>query len=136
MNKMNRILFGGIIAWLAGFSFTVALLPFLLEFLAQMVAITLHPTMRQYLTPLTLAWIPIGMVAANQRSARQAGLVLGAGAFLLGGIASALAVGTVAQWWIVALGALAAGIYGAGAGLLMGGGFASNHAQPGNGHGS
>lgn len=135
MSKMNRILFGGIIAWLAGFSFTVAILPFLLELLAQVVPIVLNP-MRQYLTPLTMAWIPVGMLAANAGTARQGAIILGIGGALLGGVAGTLAAGSLAQWWLVAVSALAAGVYGAGAGLLMGGGFAANRSQPGNGHGS
>ena len=134
--RSNRVLFGGIIAWLAGFSYTVALLPFLLQLLSQVMPVTLNVNMRQYLAPLTLAWIPVGMVAANMSTARRGGLVLGIGGAVLGAITGAIAGGGLEQWWIAVLSALVAGLYAAGAGMLMAGGFADSPRQDGGNGGS
>jgi predicted metal-binding membrane protein len=121
LDRVNRILFGGLIGWLAGYSFATALLPFALQALAPETLAYSLPLMAQWGTPATVLWAPLGAAAALAGNPRRSGAIFGAGALVVGLLYGLL---VAAQQWQVALASpLLALVYGWGAGSLLGGGF-------------
>lgn len=123
LNRIHRIFFGGVIGLLAGFSFHVAVLPFVAEhFLPEMLD-ALYMTLRPTMLWAVGVWMAAGALAAWWGGARRGSLLFGAGGLLAGALLGGMmAWGT--QSWSVFLASAAAGwLYGWGAGLLVGAGF-------------
>lgn len=123
MNKINRIFFGGLIGWLAGFSFGTSLLPFLLTIFLPDAPVAVYEAMRQWALPATVLWIPAGGFAAYRGGAVRGGQIFAAGALVAGLLYGLLIAAGSSAWPVVVVSAGAAALYGWGAGLLVGGGF-------------
>jgi hypothetical protein len=123
LNKINRIFFGGLIGWLAGFSFGTSLLPFLLTIFLPDAPVAVYDAMRQWALPATVLWIPAGAFAAYRGGAVRGGQIFAAGALVAGLLYGLLIAAGSSAWPVVVVSAGAAALYGWGAGLLVGGGF-------------
>lgn len=123
MNKVNRIFFGGLIGWLAGFSFGTSLLPFLTTVFVPDAPPAVYEAMRQWALPATVLWIPVGALAAYRGGALRGGQIFVAGALVAGLLYGLLIAAGEGAWLAVLVSAAAAALYGWGAGLLVGGGF-------------
>jgi hypothetical protein len=120
-DRVNRVLFGGLIGWLAGYSFATALLPFALQALAPETLGYSFLLMAQWGMPATLLWIPLGAAAAVVGNARRSGALFAGGALVAGLIYGILVAAQ--QWPVAVISPLLATVYGWGAGSLLGGGF-------------
>lgn len=120
-DRINRILFGGLIGWLAGYSFLTALLPFALQVLAPEALGYALPNMVQQGLWSTALWVPLGAGAAWLGNLRRSALLFGAGAFVAGLIYALLVA--PGQLPVLAISPLLAALYGWGAGSLLGAGF-------------
>lgn len=123
MNKINRLLFGGIIGLMAGMSFHLTVLPFVAESVLSDILGNVYASMNPATMWLTTIWMIAGALAASMGGARRGGVIFGLGGLTAGAIIGAvLALGS--QAWGALLVAAAAGcFYGWGAGLLVGGGL-------------
>lgn len=79
-DRLNRILFGGLIGWLAGYSFVTALLPFALQALAPEALGFALPGMAWLGMWSTVLWIPLGAGVAWLGNLRRSALLFGGGA--------------------------------------------------------
>lgn len=120
-DRLNRILFGGLIGWLAGYSFATALLPFALQALAPEALGYALPGMARLAMWSTVLWVPLGAGAAILGNLRRSALLFGGGALLIG-LLYALMVAP-GQLPVLAISPLLAALYGWGAGSLLGAGF-------------
>jgi hypothetical protein len=120
-DRINRVLFGGLIGWLGGYSFATALLPFALQALAPETLALSLPLMARWGLASTVLWVPLGIAAALAGSHRRSGLIFAAGALLIGLIYGLLVAAQ--QWQVALVSTLLAGVYGWGAGSLLGAGF-------------
>lgn len=120
-DRINRILFGSLIGWLAGYSFITALLPFALQALAPEALGYALPGMARLGLWTTVLWVPLGAWAAWLGNMRRSALVFGGGAVAIG-LVYALLVAP-GQLPVLAISPLLAGLYGWGAGSLLGAGF-------------
>jgi hypothetical protein len=114
-DRINRILFGGLIGWLAGYSFVTALLPMALQALAPETLAYALPLMARWGMASTVLWVPLGAAAALGGHARRGG------AMVVGLIYGLLVAAQ--QWPVALLSPLLAAVYGWGAGSLLGAGF-------------
>ena len=120
-DRLNRILFGGLIGWLAGYSFVTSLLPFVLQTLAPEALGSALPGMAQWGMWSTALWVPVGAGAAWLGNLRRSAALFGGGALVIGllyALVTAPGLGPV-----LAISPLLAGLYGWGAGSLLGAGF-------------
>lgn len=120
-DRLNRILFGGLIGWLAGYSFVTALLPFALQALAPEALGYALPGMARWGMWSTALWVPLGAGAAWLGNMRRSALLFGGGALVIG-LLYALVVAP-SQLPVLAISPLLAALYGWGAGSLLGAGF-------------
>lgn len=123
MNRLNRMVFGGLIGWLAGFSFMTALLPFVMEMMIARLPPDLFYAIAQYALPFTVLWIPVGSAAALYGGWCRGGQIFGAGALIVSGLFGFLIGQGSGAWFVPVVSALLGGLYGLGAGMLVGGGF-------------
>ena len=123
MNKLNRLVFGGVIGLMAGISFHLTVLPFVAESILPDALSNIYASMNPATFWLAAVWMVAGAAAAWVGGARRGGLIFGLGGLIAGALFGViLALGT--QAWTALLIAAAAGwLYGWGAGLLVGGGF-------------
>ena len=123
MNRINRLLFGGVIGLLAGFSFHLAVLPFVAENIFPETLGDIYASMNPTTFWLIAVWVIAGAAAAWYGGIRLGGLIFGFGGLLAGGLFGlAMAIGG-GVWAAFPVSAAAGALYGAGAGLLVGGGF-------------
>lgn len=123
MNKINRFVFGSVIGLMAGFSFHLAVLPFVAESIFPGVLGAVHPSMNPMTLWLLAVWGGAGAAAAWMGGVQRGGLIFSAGGLLAGalfGLGMTLDGGAGSALLICAL---AGALYGLGAGLLVGGGF-------------
>ena len=120
-DRINRVLFGGLIGWLAGYSFVTALLPFALQALAPEALGYAFAGMARLGMWSTVLWVPLGVAAASLGAMRRSALVFGGGALAVGLLYALLAA--AGQWPVLVISPLLAGLYGWGAGSLLGAGF-------------
>lgn len=119
--RINRILFGSLIGWLAGYSFVTALLPFALQALAPEALGYALPGMARVGMWSTVLWVPLGAAAARLGNLRRSALVFGGGALAIGLLYALLVAG--GQLPVLLISPLLAALYGWGAGSLLGAGF-------------
>lgn len=123
LNQINRIFFGGVIGLLAGFSFYMAVLPFVAEnFLPEMLDV-LYAAMRPAVLWMVGIWAIAGALAAWWGEAQRGSLVFGAGGLLAGVLFGGMMALSAHSWSLLLASAAAGWLYGWGAGLLVGGGF-------------
>jgi len=123
VNKLNRLVFGGVIGLMAGISFHLTVLPFVAESILPDMLGNVYASMNPATFWLATIWMIAGAVAAWVGGARRGGLLFGIGGLIAGAIFGMVwALGS--QAWAALLIAAGAGwLYGWGAGLLVGGGF-------------
>lgn len=124
-DRINRILFGSLIGWLAGYSFVTALLPFALQALAPEALGYAFAGMARIGMGSTVLWVPLGAAAASLGNMRRSALVFGGGALVIGLLYALLAA--PGQWPVLLISPLLGGLYGWGAGSLLGAGFGPVH---------
>lgn len=120
-DRINRILFGSLIGWLAGYSFITALLPFALGALAPEALGYALPAMAQLGMWGAVLWLPLGAGAAWMGSLRRSALLFGGGGLVVGLIYALLVA--PGQLPVLVISPLLGGLYGWGAGSLLGAGF-------------
>jgi len=120
-DRLNRILFGSLIGWLAGYSFVTALLPFALQALAPEALGDAIPAMARLGMWSTVLWVPLGAGAAWLGNMRRSALLFAGGAFAIGLLYALLVAPD--QLSVLAISPLLAALYGWGAGSLLGAGF-------------
>ncbi|MBW7881574.1 MAG: hypothetical protein H3C34_02865 [Caldilineaceae bacterium] len=123
LGKVNRLLFGGLLGLLAGFSFNLAILPFLADTLLPPAAGEIYLAVGRWALWCTLLWIPAGALAAWRGGMRRGGEIFGAGGLLGGALIGLLALLAGGAPALLLLSSGAGALYGWGAGLLVGGGF-------------
>lgn len=124
VNKINRLVFGSVIGLMAGFSFHLAVLPFVAESIFPGVLDAVHPSMNPMTLWLLAVWGGAGAAAAWIGGVQRGGLIFGAGGLLAGALLGAgMMAGDGANGSALLVCALAGALYGLGAGLLVGGGF-------------
>ena len=128
MNRVNRIFFGGLIGWLAGFSFGTAVLPFVLVILLPDTPVEVYTMMRQWALPATVLWIAPGAYAAYRGGAGQGGRIFAMGGLVVGALYGLLIAAASGAWPVIMVSAITAALYGWGAGLLVGAGFGTAEA--------
>jgi hypothetical protein len=130
MNRLPFILFGAIIGLMGGFSFGMVVFPWVADQVMPDLPIQFYSNVARVGPALSLLWIPAGALAAYWGGARRGAMTMGIGGLIAGGISGAIvAPGS----HFLPLTGLAAGIgllYGAGAGLLIGGGLPSAELIP------
>ena len=123
MNKVNRLLFGGVIGLMAGISFYLAVLPFVAEtFLPDLLG-AIYTSMSPTSFWLVAIWVIAGALAAWVGGAARSGTVFGLGGLLAGALFGIFMVVNNQTWAALLVAAAAGWFYGWGAGLLVGGGF-------------
>lgn len=123
LNAIHRIVFGGVIGLLAGFSFYMAVLPFIAEtFLPEMLDL-FYAAMRPSTLWLVGIWVVAGALAAWWGGARQGSMVFGLGGLVAGALWGGMMVLSTHSWNVFFASTAAGWLYGWGAGLLVGGGF-------------
>ncbi|MCS6825372.1 MAG: hypothetical protein NZ553_02035 [Caldilinea sp.] len=123
LNRIHRIFFGGVIGLLAGFSFHMAVLPFVAEhFLPEMLD-ALYTTMGSPTLWVVGVWAAAGALAAWWGGARRGSMIFGAGGLLAGALLGGIMAWGSQSWGVFLTSAAAGWLYGWGAGLLVGGGF-------------
>lgn len=123
MNKIHRLVFGGIIGLLAGFSFHLAVLPFVAESIFPNALGDVYASMNPATFWLLALWMAAGAAAAWIGGAQRGGLIFGAGGLLAGALFGLNMVASSDNGAALVVCALAGAMYGLGAGLLVGGGF-------------
>lgn len=125
MNKLNRLVFGGVIGLMAGISFHLTVLPFVAESILPGALGNVYASMNPATFWLAAIWMIGGAWAAWVGGARSGGLIFGLSGLIAGALFG-LFMALSSQAWAALLVAAAAGwFYGWGAGLLVGGGFGS-----------
>jgi hypothetical protein len=123
VNKINRLVFGGVIGLMAGISFHLTVLPFVAESILPDLLGNIYASMNPATFWLAAIWVIAGASAAWVGGARRGGLIFGLGG-LVAGATFGLMMALGGQDWMALLVAAGAGwLYGWGAGLLVGGGF-------------
>lgn len=122
---INRMLFGAIIALMAGISFGIYMLPQIAYALLPHLPGDVSMRMGPYLIYTSILWVPWGALAGRRGGIRQGILLMGMGGLLAGALYSAIGGAPGGHWDFVGMGALVGALYGAGAGALLGGGFPS-----------
>lgn len=123
MNKINRLIFGGVIGLMAGISFHLTVLPFVAESILPNVLSNVYASMNPATFWLAAIWVIAGAAAAWVGGARRGGVIFGLGGLVAGALFG-LSMALNSQAWAALLVAAATGwFYGWGAGLLVGGGF-------------
>lgn len=123
VNKINRLVFGGVIGLMAGFSFHLAVLPFVAESIFPNALGDLYASMNPATFWLLAVWMTAGAAAAQVGGAHRGSLIFGAGGLVA---ATLFGLGMVAggdNWPAPLICALTGALYGGGAGLLVGAGF-------------
>jgi len=123
VNKIHRLVFGGIIGLLAGFSFHLAVLPFVAESIFPHALGDVYASMNPATFWLLALWMAAGAAAAWIGGAQRGGLIFGAGGLLAGALFGLNMVASSDNGAALVVCALAGAMYGLGAGLLVGGGF-------------
>lgn len=123
MNKINRLVFGGVIGLMAGFSFHMAVLPFVAESIFPNVLSHLYASMNPTTFWLLALWLAAGAAAAWMGGVQRGGLIFGAGGLLAGALFGLGTTANSGNGSALLICALAGALYGLGAGLLVGGGF-------------
>jgi|GEM_PF-1232678 len=122
-SKLNRIVFGSIIGLMAGISFGFTVLPLVAgQTVPESLTPELYTILARYLLPAALLWIPGGVMAALRGEMAQGAKFMGIGGAIVGVIYAAVASGGT-DIMLMLVSGLGAALYGAGAGLLVGGGF-------------
>jgi hypothetical protein len=123
VNKLNRLVFGGVIGLMAGVSFHLTVLPFVAESILPDVLSNVYASMNPATFWLAAIWMSGGALAAWVGGARRGGLIFGLGGLIAGALFG-LSMALSSQAWAALLVAATTGwLYGWGAGLLVGGGF-------------
>lgn len=125
MGKLNRILFGGVIGMLAGFSFQLAVLPFMAENFFPAAMADVYASMNPNTFWLVLVWMVAGATAAYVGGINKGSQIFAAGGLLAGALYGFMAMAAGSDWMMLALAAGIGALYGLGAGALVGGGFGS-----------
>ena len=125
MNKLNRILFGGVIGMLAGFSFQLAVLPFMAETFFPQALGDVYASMNPNTFWLVLVWMVAGAAAAYAGGINKGSQIFAAGGLLAGTLYGVMAMVAGSDWMMLLLSAGIGALYGLGAGALVGGGFGS-----------
>lgn len=125
MNKLNRILFGGVIGMLAGFSFQLAVLPFMAENFFPQALGDVYASMNPNTFWLVLLWMAAGAAAAYFGGINKGSQIFAAGGLLAGALYGVMAMAAGSDWMMLLLSAGIGALYGLGAGALVGGGFGS-----------
>lgn len=123
MGKLNRILFGGIIGMMAGFSFQLAVLPFMAESLFPQALGDVYASMNPNTFWLVLVWLAAGAAAAYVGGIRRGSQIFAAGGLVAGALYGLMAMAGGSEWTALLLSAGIGAFYGLGAGALVGGGF-------------
>jgi hypothetical protein len=123
VNKINRLVFGGVIGLMAGISFHLAVLPFVAENIFPSALGDLYASMNPATFWLLAIWLAAGAAAAWVGGAQRGGLIFGAGGLAAGAIFGLGMAAGDGNWAAPLICALSGAIYGGGAGLLVGGGF-------------
>lgn len=123
MNKINRLLFGGVIGLMAGFSFHLAVLPFIAENILPGALDDIYASMNPATFWLVAVWALAGAAAGWCGGMRAGGLRFGLGGLLGGLLFGVQMIAAGSTWPALLVTAVAGGVYGWGAGLLVGGGF-------------
>lgn len=122
-SKLNRIVFGSIIGLMAGISFGFTVLPFVAgQAVPDSLTNEVYRRLAYYLLPAALLWIPGGVLAALRGEMTQGAKFMGIGGAIAGIMYAAVASGGT-DILLMLVSGLGAALYGAGAGLLVGGGF-------------
>jgi len=123
VGKLNRILFGGIIGMMAGFSFQLAVLPFMAESLFPQALGDVYASMNPNTFWLVLVWLATGAAAAYVGGIRRGSQIFAAGGLVAGALYGLMAMAGGSEWTALLLSAGIGAFYGLGAGALVGGGF-------------
>lgn len=126
MGKLNRILFGSVIGMLAGFSFQLAVLPFMAENFFPQALGDVYASMNPNTFWLVLVWMVAGAAAAYVGGIHKGSRLFAAGGLLAGLLYGVTAMAAGGDWMILLLSAGGGTLYGLGAGALVGGGFGSS----------
>lgn len=120
-SNFNRLLFGGLIALFGGISYGMTVLPWATEQWLTNLPPDTFIRMARVAVPAALLWIPGGAITALQGGGRNGLKVMGIAGLIVGAIYGFI-VGS-GNLNMVGLSAVVAGVYSAGAGLLIGGGL-------------
>lgn len=123
MNKINRLVFGGVIGLMAGISFHLTVLPFVAESILPGVISNVYASMNPATLWLTAIWMIGGGLAAWVGGARRGGLIFGLSGLVAGALFGLFMALDSQSWTALLVAAVAGWFYGWGAGLLVGGGF-------------
>lgn len=123
MNKLNRLVFGGVIGLMAGISFHLTVLPFVAESILPNMLSNVYASMNPATFWLATIWMIAGALAAWVGGVRRGGLIFGLGGLTAGALFGLLMALSSQAWTALLVAATAGWLYGWGAGLLVGGGF-------------
>lgn len=123
MKRMNPTIVGAIVGVLGGISFGIAVLPFALGHFLPQAATAVTGSIFRYVLPASLLWLPSGALAGRAGSIWQGARYMAVGGLAAGIVFGWLVGGGPLQTNIMMVSGVAGALYGAGAGLLIGGAF-------------
>lgn len=123
MGNLPRLAFGAVIGLLAGVSFGITLLPLILDQIMPDLPAASYLLMARFALPAALLWTPGGALATYSRDWKRGALYMGLASLVAGAIYGFLIAPGMVLLPVMGISAATAGLYGAGAGLLVGAGF-------------
>lgn len=123
MGRLPRLTFGAVIGLLAGVSFGLTIYPLVLDKFVPDAPGAAYLNMARLALPASLLWVPGGVLAALSMSGRKGALYMGLASLVAGLIYGVLAAPGKVFLPMVTVSVITAGLYGAGAGFLVGAGF-------------